>query len=108
MIHLVESLRRIAILLQPFLTRTPNEIFKQLGLQDESFKTWDGLERFGDIPSGTKVEKGEPIFPRLEIADEVAFIKTKMQGSSEYQALQNPHSKEVKDDVNNFADDLPF
>jgi methionyl-tRNA synthetase len=82
MIHLVESLRRIAILLQPFLTRTPNEIFKQLGLQDESFKTWDGLERFGDIPSGTKVEKGEPIFPRLEIADEVAFIKTKMQGST--------------------------
>ncbi|HJV16706.1 MAG TPA: methionine--tRNA ligase [Bacillales bacterium] len=80
MVHLTETLRRIAILLQPFLTRTPNEIFKQLGIQDEALKTWDSLEKFGAIPSETKVEKGSPIFPRLEIAEEVEFIKTKMQG----------------------------
>jgi methionyl-tRNA synthetase len=80
MVHLAESLRRIAVLLQPFLTRTPNEIFKQLGISDETLKTWESLEKFGIISSGTKVEKGQPIFPRLEIEEEVAFIKTKMQG----------------------------
>jgi methionyl-tRNA synthetase len=82
MVHLAESLRRIAVLLQPFLTRTPNEIFKQLGIQDETLKSWESLDKFGLIASGTKVEKGQPIFPRLDINEEVAFIKTKMQGST--------------------------
>jgi methionyl-tRNA synthetase len=82
MVHLAESLRRIAILLKPFLTRTPDGIFSQLGIQDEGLKEWDSLETFGMIPSGTKVEKGAPLFPRLEIADEVEFIKTKMQGGA--------------------------
>ncbi|WP_066369996.1 methionine--tRNA ligase [Neobacillus fumarioli] len=83
MVHLAESLRRIAILLKPFLTRTPDGIFTQLGIQDERLKTWESLETFGMIPSGTKVEKGAPLFPRLEIADEVEYIKTKMQGSAQ-------------------------
>jgi methionyl-tRNA synthetase len=82
MVHLAESLRRIAVLLQPFLTRTPNEIFKQLGITDEALKTWESLDQFGMITSGTRVEKGQPIFPRLEMEEEVAFIKTKMQGST--------------------------
>jgi methionyl-tRNA synthetase len=82
MVHLAESLRRIAVLLQPFLTRTPKEIFKQLGITDETLQTWESLEQFGMIPSGMKVEKGQPIFPRLEMEEEVAFIKTKMQGTT--------------------------
>jgi methionyl-tRNA synthetase len=92
MVHLVDSLRRVAVLLQPFLTRTPNEIFKQLGIHDDSLKAWGSLEQFGVIPNETKVEKGNPIFPRLEIAEEVEFIKTKMQGST-------PVVEEVKEEV---------
>jgi methionyl-tRNA synthetase len=92
MAHLAESLRRMGILLQPFLTRTPNEIFKQLGIQDEALKTWDSLEGFGMIPAGTKVEKDAPIFPRLEMAEEVNFIKAKMQGPA-------PVVEEVKEEV---------
>lgn len=78
--HLAESLRRIAILLKPFLTRTPDKIFKQLNIQDASLHTWDSLERFGVIPAGVVVEKGEPIFPRLDIQEEVEFIKGEMKG----------------------------
>jgi methionyl-tRNA synthetase len=33
------------------------------------------------IPEGTKVEKGDPIFPRLDIQEEVSFIKEKMQST---------------------------
>jgi len=82
MVHLAESLRRIGILLQPFLTRTPNAIFSQLGIHEETLTVWESLADFGCIPSGTKVEKAAPIFPRLDIAEEVEFIKTKMQGSA--------------------------
>ncbi|CAN7605164.1 methionine--tRNA ligase [Rossellomorea sp. LjRoot5] len=83
MSHLAESLRRVAVLLQPFLTRTPKKIFEQLNLHEEKMHTWESLERFGAIPAGTEVvKKGEPIFPRLELQEEVAFIKEKMQGSA--------------------------
>ncbi|MEH7108286.1 methionine--tRNA ligase [Bacillus sp. JJ1764] len=82
MAHLAESLRRTAVLLKPFLTKTPGGIFDQLGIQDENLKTWESLEIFGAISNGTKVEKAAPLFPRLEIAEEVEFIKTKMQGGT--------------------------
>jgi methionyl-tRNA synthetase len=82
MVHLAESLRRTAILLQPFLTVTPNGILQQLGMNEEELKTWESLTDFGSIPNGTKVSKGSPLFPRLEIADEVEFIRGKMGGST--------------------------
>jgi methionyl-tRNA synthetase len=82
MVHLAESLRRVAVLLKPFLTRTPDKIFAQLNVGSESLQTWGSLEEFGQIPAGTKVVQGEPIFPRLELKEEVEFIKEKMQGSA--------------------------
>lgn len=81
MVHLAESLRRVAILLQPFLTKTPKDIFKQLSIVESSLQSWESLEKFGLIPEGTKVEKGDPIFPRLDIQEEVSFIKQKMQST---------------------------
>ncbi|STO35870.1 Methionine--tRNA ligase [[Flavobacterium] thermophilum] len=80
MAHLAESLRHTAVLLQPFLTRTPERIFTQLGISDRSLKEWDSLYDFGLIPEGTKVQKGEPLFPRLDIDAEVEYIKAHMQG----------------------------
>lgn len=82
MAHLAESLRQTAVLLQPFLTRTPKRIFEQLNVLAEGLTNWDSLQTFGAIPAGIKVQKGEPIFPRLEVADEVAFIKEKMAGDA--------------------------
>lgn len=81
MVHLAESLRIVAVLLQPFLTKTPANIFEQLSIKDDELKNWGSLNKFGSIPSGTKVvKKGEPIFPRLEIDVEVEYIKQKMAG----------------------------
>ncbi|MED3554141.1 methionine--tRNA ligase [Cytobacillus praedii] len=92
MVHLAESLRRIAILLQPFLTRTPREIFAQLNINEEALTSWESLESFGLIPEGTKIAKGDPIFPRLDLKEEVEYIKIKMQGSA-------PKVEEVKEEV---------
>lgn len=83
MTHLAENLRIIAILLQPFFTRTPGEIFLQLGLQEENLKKWDSIYGYGEIPAGTTVvKKGTPIFPRLDAKEEVAFIQEEMKGSA--------------------------
>ncbi|PLR75347.1 methionine--tRNA ligase [Bacillus sp. V3-13] len=98
MVHLAESLRRIAILLKPFLTRTPERIFEQLNVKEETLTSWDSLESFGQIPEGTAVKKGEPLFPRLEIQEEVEFIKQQMQAPSvpaEAKPEEKPETEEI-------------
>ncbi|WP_242224239.1 methionine--tRNA ligase [Bacillus cereus group sp. BfR-BA-01380] len=82
MAHLAETLRQIAILLMPFLTETPGKIFEQIGITDEEYKTWNSLSTIGCIPAGTKVVKGQPVFPRLEVEVEVEYIKEQMKGSA--------------------------
>ncbi|MEQ2529040.1 methionine--tRNA ligase [Bacillaceae bacterium CLA-AA-H227] len=100
MAHLVESLRRTAILLQPFLTRTPGEIFNQLSVNSPELTSWESIAQFGAIGEGIKVAKGNPIFPRLDIEEEVAFIKEKMQGAPipapvEEKKEEKPDSEEI-------------
>lgn len=101
MSHLAESLRRVAVLLQPFLTRTPKNIFEQLNLHDETLQTWESLESFGAIPEGTEiVKKGEPIFPRLDLQEEVDYIKEKMQGSKPVEEEKTEdHNPEESDEI---------
>lgn len=107
MVHLAESLRRIAILLKPFLTKTPDRIFQQLNVADEQLKTWESLDQFGEIPAGTKVEKGEPIFPRLDIAEEVEYIKKEMQGPAvEEKKEKQPEKQEVPESEEITIDDF--
>ncbi len=78
--HLAESLRQTAVLLQPFLTNAPKQIAEQLGLSADSL-SWDSLFDSSTIAVGTKVvEKGVPIFPRLEVEPEVAYIQEQMRG----------------------------
>ncbi|MFD2656085.1 methionine--tRNA ligase [Gracilibacillus thailandensis] len=95
MAHLVDSLRRIAILLRPFLTQTPNRIFEQIGVSDnEALHTWESLLDFGIIEAGTKVVKKDPIFPRLDVEKEVQIIKGMM-------TKPEPEKKEAKSEEKN-------
>ncbi|GGD28280.1 methionine--tRNA ligase [Pontibacillus salipaludis] len=82
MAHLAESLRHIAVMLQPFMTRTPKLMFEQLGIEDERFAEWGSLDTVGMIPEGTTVQKGQPIFPRLETEEETQIIKNMMKGGT--------------------------
>ncbi|UOQ44685.1 methionine--tRNA ligase [Halobacillus salinarum] len=79
MAHLAESLRHIAVMLQPFLTQTPGKMFTQLGVSDENLKSWDSITEFKGIPAGTKVVKEDPIFPRLDAEEEIQAIKNMMK-----------------------------
>ncbi|AEV94419.1 methionine--tRNA ligase [Pediococcus claussenii] len=75
--HLAESLRVVAVLLQPIMTEAPIKIFTQLGLETDDM----GLKdlRFGVIPANTTViAKGTPIFPRLDVEKEVSFLQGQM------------------------------
>ncbi|MDI3310025.1 MAG: methionine--tRNA ligase, partial [Thermoanaerobacterium sp.] len=67
--NLVESLRFVAILITPFMPNTPIKIYEQLGIGDD-LRTWDSL-KFGLLKSGTKVKRGENIFPRIDVEKEL-------------------------------------
>ena len=79
MYHLCENLRKVAILISPFMEETSNRIFNQLGLNNENLQTWESLYEYDKIPDSTKViEKGEPLFVRLDLEEEVSYIKEQM------------------------------
>ncbi|WP_036145294.1 methionine--tRNA ligase [Lysinibacillus sp. BF-4] len=99
MANLAESLRHIAVMLQPVMTATPKRIIEQLGL-DEKALTWDSIETFSNaIVGDCKVaEKGTPIFPRLEVEEEIEYIRDQMRGSiktSQEEVVEEEKSDEI-------------
>ncbi|MDK8091196.1 methionine--tRNA ligase [Streptococcus intermedius] len=77
MAHLVASLRVVAHLIQPFMMTTSNAIMEQLGLGADF--DLENLDLAG-LPTGIKVvTKGTPIFPRLDMDEEIAYIKEQME-----------------------------
>ena len=78
MYNLAEALRIIAILIAPFVPVTAPKIYEQLGLgKPVSFFMADAV--WGKLATGTKVQKGEPLFPRIEVteAGETVIAATK-------------------------------
>ncbi len=90
MVHLAESLRVSAILLQPFLTHAPKAIFTQLGVEGEAARDWATVQ-FGSFPEQAQVvPKGTPIFPRLDMEEEVAYIKDQMDSGANEEEEEIP------------------
>lgn len=79
MYHLIENLRKIAILIRPFMEHTSDNILRQIGIQDESLRTWESLQSYDKIENVKVIEKGEPIFMRLNAEEEIEFIKQAMK-----------------------------
>src|SRR5699024_8512549 len=99
--HLAHCLRIIAITIQPFLTEAQYEVFRQLGIKDKKQQEWDRVYKFGIIPAGTKVEKGNPLSPRLDVKIEVEAIKNMMQKTS-------APKKEKKEAKETSSDEISF
>ena len=80
MYHLAENLRIVAILLQPFMKETSKKMLEQLGIKDENLTTWNSTETYGKLHENIKViEKGEPLFMRLDMEEETNYIKEGMK-----------------------------
>ena len=63
---LAESLRQIAWMLLPFMPDTAQKIFDQLGVPSEtSDRTYEQAKEWGGLKAGTKINRGDSLFPRL-------------------------------------------
>lgn len=61
--HLCESLRLVAICLEPFMGKTSAEILRQIGVTDNA---WESANEWGLLPENSPVINGEVLFPRLD------------------------------------------
>ena len=102
MSNLAESLRIIALLIAPIMTRTPVEMFRQLGLD------WDNDEHkqleFGNCAWKTKViSDPKPIFPRVEPKEEIKYIKDEMAKAKPKKESRSEQGKDKEISIDDFA-----
>lgn len=101
MAHLVENIRFATILLQPFLTHAPREIFKQLNINNPDLYQLDSLQQYGMLSEAiTVTEKPTPIFPRLDTEAEIAYIKESMQPPKSIKQSDEPGKEQI--DIKDF------
>ena len=70
--YLAEALRIVSVLIHPFMHTTSEKMRAQLGLNPEV--VWEDAYSFNGS-EGCKVEKGEVLFPRLDIEKELAALE---------------------------------
>ena len=64
---LAEGLRLLSSAITPFMPDTAAEIWRRLGLEvTHSDVSWDDHRRWGMLAEGLRVDKGTPLFPRLD------------------------------------------
>lgn len=105
---LCETIRMVAVLLQGFITVSPNIIFEKLGITDKNLTTFESVEKFGANISGLKTSKGENLFTRYDLEEEIKFLDAVVEKKEEVkqevtikQAEKKEEAKveEVKTDV---------
>ncbi len=89
--NLSEAIRIIAILISPMMPATSKTIFETLGIEDEKIMSWESASNFGLYNSEKGVRKGKPIFPRIDIAEEMQEL-VKISGA------ENDDDTKKKDD----------
>ena len=108
--RLVDALRTIANLLAPFTPETSKEMLRQLAIEKEDYLLASEVDRY---PAGTKVQRGQALFPRMDVEEEMGKIYAKnnalmaqRQGISleELLARQNevkqpPHEEKEKEEA---------
>ncbi|MFG6350247.1 MAG: methionine--tRNA ligase, partial [Oscillospiraceae bacterium] len=72
--NLLEAARVFAVLLTPCIPESCGKIFAQIGA-DQSVQDWDSAARWGVLPAGVSVSKGETLFPRIDLDKELAELE---------------------------------
>ena len=105
--HLAEVLRITAVLLQPFMPETSPRIFFQLGLMGRSpLQTWQSIQNFGGLPAGTKLRKGESLFPRIEKENPDGSLGKKAKAVN--QSKKNQKQEKLEEGLQQMTEENPI
>lgn len=68
--NLLETIRIISTLLSSFMPSTMPKIWEQIGAE-ESLISYENAGKFGVLPANVTVQRGEIIFPRIDVDKEI-------------------------------------
>lgn len=92
-----EILRIASVLLTPVMPWKMTELRKQLGLGEGEVAYSDAAE-WGKIPEGTKLDAGDPLFPRIDLKDlETTFKGDRKVGKDNKEKLARPEREKKKE-----------
>jgi len=112
--NLAESIRIISILIQPFMPETPAKIWNQLGLSENSPEVeWDSARSWGIYPLNAKVNKGDVIFPRIDVKKELEELErinpnnaSNVNNNEDSKRAENNGSNNSNNNQNNQANEI--
>ena len=74
MYHLIENIRKIGIILLPIMEQTSKNLLGQIGIPVE-LQTWDSLKTYTQLKCIKVIEKGEPLFMRKKVEEELEYLR---------------------------------
>jgi len=78
-----ETLRWLAVLLNPVMPESAQKIYAQLGLHGSVAGVDPSALRWGDLAAGTQIGDAQPIFPRIDKSKVMSEIKEQSSATSE-------------------------
>ncbi|SBW11345.1 Methionine--tRNA ligase [uncultured Eubacteriales bacterium] len=74
MYNLLETLRVAAVLLTPFMPESMDKLFDQIGAC-QGCRVWESVGVWGGLSATAQVEKGENLFPRIDLEKELVELE---------------------------------
>ncbi|AVP55426.1 methionine--tRNA ligase [Clostridium tetani] len=88
--NLSETLRIISVLISAFIPKTSERINEQLNVD---LTTWDSIASFDGTKAGTKVVKGDALFPRIDVEAKIEELNS-LKGKKEKKEI-----KPIKEEI---------
>ena len=92
--NLAESLRMTSVLISAFLPTTSGKINAQLNVEAT---TWDSLASFDGTSAGTKVNKGDVMFPRIDVEAKIEELNSLVE--EQRKVAQKPTMEPIKEEI---------
>lgn len=76
--NLLEAIRVCGVLLKPFMPESAEKILDQIGAV-EAERTWESAQKPWGLRDEVTVQKGEILFPRIDLAKELAELEARQE-----------------------------
>lgn len=73
--NLIEAIRIVSSLIQPFMIHTARKIWTQLGIEEGSMTDYESVTTFGMMEAGTVITQSDALFPRIDIKKELEELE---------------------------------
>ncbi len=90
--NLLESIRYIAVMLQPMMPQTAELIFASLNTK---LNTWESVADFGGLTVGEKVGEAKPMFARIDEEKKLQEIAEEIEANTEKEPEIEPIKPEI-------------